>query len=210
MSRPVRVARRSVVGVLGLLGLLALLAVPAAPVVAQDASAQPSGKRPTTLEVDFQLSKGKGIPHYLTARLTTEDGSAVAGERIKFVRTADIFGGRNVELGRASTDNAGVARIAVVPREPTYALTVSFSGSEDLEASKATAEMAFPEEIVVRTARPPHGGGLVDPHLSPLADVMPGFIGTAVLIIWVALVATGLGAIRKIRVEARERREVGL
>jgi hypothetical protein len=192
------------VWMVGVLVLLALLAIPATPLLAQDASAPPSGKRPTTLEVDFQRSKGKSIPHYLTARLTTEDGSAVAGERIKFVRTADIFGGRNVELGRASTDNAGIARIAVVPREPTYKLTVSFSGNEVLEASEVTKEIAFPEEIVVRTARPPHGGGLVDPHLSPLANVMPGAIGTAVLILWVALLTIGLGTIRKTRVEARK------
>lgn len=102
------------------------------------------------------------------------------------------------------TDNAGVARVPVVPREPTYELDVSFAGSEAFAASSVTTEVTFPEGTVVRTARPPHGGGLVDPQLSPLADVMPGVIGTTVLVIWVVLLTIGLGTVRQIRLEARK------
>jgi hypothetical protein len=186
------------------LALLALLAVAGGPTFAQEASAPPTAKSPTALEVGFQPSKGMDLPHYLTARLTAEDGSAVAGERVTFRRQADIFGGRSVELARAMTDNAGVARVPVVPREPTYELDVSFAGSAAFAASSVTNVVTFPEGTVVRTARPPHGGGLVDPQLSPLADVMPGVIGTAVLVIWVVLLTIGLGTVRKIRVEARK------
>lgn len=188
---------------LGLLVVLALATVPATVAFAQEASTPPQAERATSLEVSFQASEGKGIPHYLVARLTTEDGSSVSGERVRFVRQADIFGGRSVELGRPRTDNAGIARIAVVPREPTYELKVTYSGSEDLEAAEVATDMAFPEELVVRTARPPHGGGLVDPHLSPLASVMPGVIGTAVLIVWVVLLVVGLGAVWQIRRETK-------
>lgn len=169
---------------------------------AQEAAPSASARGMTSLTVAFVTSAGKGIPHYITARLVASDGSAIAGETVRFVRLADIFGGRKVELGRAKTDNGGVARIAMVPREPSYDITVSFSGTEALERSTLEQTVVFPPETVVTGARPPHGGGLVDPHLRPLAEVMPGVIGSAALLVWAVLVFVALGTLLRVRGDA--------
>jgi hypothetical protein len=39
----------------------------------------------------------------------------------------------------------------------------------------------------------------VDPHLSPLAEVMPGVIGTAALLVWIVLIGVGLGTLWRVR-----------
>ena len=185
----------------GLLGaaLVAGLLVLSASASAQEASPGVPTKGATRLTVEFAPSKSKGVPHYLAARLTASDGSAVAGEQVRFVRLADIFGGRKVELARATTDNGGVARVAIVPREPSYDVTASFAGNDSLERSVIGQEVVFPPETVVTGARPPHGGGLVDPHLRPLAEVMPGVIGSAALIVWAVLVFVALGTLWRVR-----------
>ena len=183
------------------LGLLVVASVLVLPVVAsaQEASPAVTTDDVTSLTVEFVPSTVKGVPHYLAARLSTSDGSAVAGETVRFVRLADIFGGRRVELGRAATDMGGVARVAIVPREPDYDVTVSFAGSESLEPRTVEQRVVFPPETVVTGARPPHGGGLVDPHLRPLAEVMPGVIGSAALIVWAVLVFVALGTLWRVR-----------
>jgi hypothetical protein len=182
------------------LGLIVatLLVVPVAASAQETSPAAPTGDA-TSLTVEFVPSTVKGVPHYLTARLTASNGSAVAGEQIRFVRHADIFGGRKVELGRATTDSGGVARVAIVPRETSYEVTASFAGIESLEGSVVEQEVVFPPETVVTGARPPHGGGLVDPHLRPLAEVMPGVIGSAALIVWAVLVFVALGTLWRVR-----------
>lgn len=166
---------------------------------AQEASPAASTKEATSITVEFVPSKGKGVPHYITARLSASDGSAVSGETVRFVRLADIFGGRKVELGRAKTDNGGVARVAIVPRESSYDLTASFAGNDSLERATLEQAVVFPPETVVTGARPPRGGGLVDPHLRPLAEVMPWVIGSTALIVWAVLFLVALGTLWRVR-----------
>lgn len=183
-----------------LLGWLAasLLALPPT-ASAQEPSPSFATDAASSLSVEFMPSTVQGVPHYLAARLSASDGSAVAGETVRFVRLADIFGGRKVELGRATTDMGGIARVAIVPREPEYDVIVTFAGSESHEQRTVEQRVVFPPETVVTGARPPHGGGLVDPHLRPLAEVMPGVIGSAALIVWAVLVFVALGTLWRVR-----------
>lgn len=190
-------------------GLLPLvLALAATALVVQIASAQdetpaPSAsKQATIISLAFEPSSMAGIPHYLAARLVAQDGSAVAGERVSIRRVVDVFGGRTVTLGRATTDNAGIARVPIVPREESYKVTASFSGTDSLTASKVEDDVLFPPETVVIPEEVPRGG-LVDPQLRPLADVMPVAIGTAVIVVWVVLIGTSVLTLSRIRSSRR-------
>lgn len=145
----------------------------------------------------------EGLPHYLAAKLTTEDGSAVIGERVHIRRTADVFGGRTVTIGRPTTDNAGVAKVSVEPREQVYKVTAWYGGSDTLEGAEIVDDVVFPAETVVIPEEVPRGG-LVDPQLRPLADLMPAAIGTAVIVVWVVLLATTILTILRIRSSRRD------
>lgn len=165
-----------------------------------------SSKEPTSLSVTFEPSSMAGIPHYLAARLVTQDGSAVVGERVSIRRVVDVFGGRTVTIGRGTTDNAGIARVPIVPRQDNYRVTASFGGNEAMDASEAVDDIVFPAEAVLIPDEVPRGG-LVDPQLRPLADVMPFAIGTAVLIVWVVLI--GLTVITLARIHSSRRSDEG-
>jgi hypothetical protein len=170
---------------------------------AQDeAPASPATKEATTLSIAFEPSSMTGIPHYLAARLVAEDGSAVVGERVSIRRVVDVFGGRKVTIGRAPTDNAGIARVPIVPREDTYRVTASFSGTDSLAASTVEDDVVFPAEAVVIPEEVPRGG-IVDPQLRPLADVMPIAIGVAVVVVWIVLIGVTLFTLARVRSSRR-------
>lgn len=170
---------------------------------AQDeAVASPAPKASTSISVAFEPSSLEGIPHYLAARLVTGDGSAVVGERVSIRRVVDVFGGRTVTIGRAATDNAGIARVPIVPRDLSYEVTASFSGNDSLEGSSVDDDVVFPSELVVIPAEVPRGG-LVDPQLRPLAEVMPLAIGGAVIAVWVVLIGLTVMTLAGIRSSRR-------
>jgi hypothetical protein len=185
-----------------------VLAVAAASWAGQVASAQeeapasPAAKEPTTLSIAFEPSSMTGIPHYLAARLETDDGSAIVGERVSIRRVVDVFGGRTVTIGRATTDNAGIARVPIVPREEAYKVTAAFSGSDALAASTTEDDIVFPAETVTIPEEVPRGG-LVDPQLRPLADAMPLAIGGAVVVVWVVLIGLSVFTLARIRSSRR-------
>ena len=189
-----------------------VLAVTGAAFVGQVTGAQdevlesPATKEATTLSVAFEPSSMTGIPHYLAARLVAEDGSAVVGERVSIRRVVDVFGGRTVTIGRATTDNAGIARVPIVPREEVYKVTASFSGTDSLSASEVEDDVVFPAESVLIPEEVPRGG-LVDPQLRPLADVMPVAIGAAVVVVWVVLI--GVSVLTLIRIRSTHRSDEG-
>lgn len=185
---------------------LAALAIVPAPALSQEpeAAASPPAKQGTTLSVTFEPSTMAGVPHYVTARLVADDGSAVVDERVTIRRTADVFGGRTVTLGRASTDNAGLARVAVEPREEVYHISATFPGSDTLAASEVADDIVFPTELVVLPEHAPQGG-IVDPQLRPLADTMPLVIGGAVILIWVVLLVLTVVTLAGIRSAGRDR-----
>jgi len=190
-------------------GLLALvLAVVSVALLGQGISAQeeplmsPPVKEPTALSITFEPSSMAGIPHYLAARLVAEDGSAVVGERVSIQRVVDVFGGRAVTIGRATTDNAGIARVPIVPREDTYRVTASFSGTDSLVASSVEDDVVFPAETVFVPEEVPRGG-LVDPQLRPLADVMPIAIGLAVVVVWIVLIGVTVLTLSRVRSSRR-------
>lgn len=172
--------------------------------VAQDASS-PAPKMATTITVHFEPSRMDGIPHYLAARLVAADGSAAVGERVQIRRTVDVFGGRSVTLGRANTDNAGIARVAIEPREEVYAVSASFTGSDTLSPSEVVDDIVFPSELVIIPEHAPRGG-LVDPQLRPLADVMPLVIGAGVVVVWLVLLGVTFLTLLHIRSTSRSDR----
>lgn len=182
-----------------LTGALLLLALPVVG-LAQDpgAAASPAPKQATSISLAFEPARMQGLPHYLVAKLVSQDGSAVVGGRVTMRRKADAFGGRTVTLGRATTDNAGIARVPVEPREPAYHVTASYGGDEDLASSTAESDIAFPAELVLQPQHVPQGG-LVDPQLRPLGDVMPIVIGLIVLGIWILLLALTVMTLVRIR-----------
>lgn len=196
-----RLGRRQHLAALVLCGALAAWSAQA--VSAQEESAaSPTPKTATSMSVTFEPSSMDGIPHYLAARLVTQDGSAVVGERVSIRRVVDVFGGRTVTIGRAATDNAGIARVPVVPREDIYSVTATFSGSDTLAASSVEDEVVFPAGTVIVPEEVPRGG-LVDPQLRPLADVMPLAIGAAVVVVWVVLIGLSIVTLAGIRSSRR-------
>ncbi len=167
-----------------------------------DALESPAAKDITNLSIAFEPSSMTGIPHYLAARLVAQDGSAVVGERVSIRRVVDVFGGRTVTIGRATTDNAGVARVPIVPREDSYRVTAAFSGSDSLAASRVEDDVVFPAEAVLIPEEVPRGG-LVDPQLRPLADVMPLAIGAAVIVVWIVLIGVTVVTLSRVRSSRR-------
>jgi hypothetical protein len=190
------------------LGCLALMLVVPAILPAQAAATgeeppTPAQMLTTRIEVSFEPSRMARMPHYLVARLVAEDGSAVTGQEVRLRRTADAFGGRRVTLGRGMTDNAGVARVAVEPRERVYHVTASFAGTDTLVASETVVDVAFPADVVSIPERAA-GGRLVDPRLRPLADVMPFVIGIGFVLVWAILLVLTVVTLVRIRSASRD------
>jgi hypothetical protein len=190
------------IGRLGIVscGLAAMAAIAAVLVLAAPARAEPTGPQDTVLTVAFEESAVQGVPDYLVAHLTLTDGSVVDGAAVTFLRTVEFGGVRSVLLGVATTDRGGTARVAVVPREERYRVMVRFAGTDVLASSESSAEIAFPEALVVHPDAAPHGG-VTDPRLRPLADVMPVVIGGAVALIWLVLFAVTSLTLRRIAAE---------
>lgn len=158
----------------------------------------------TTVSVAFEPSRVEGVPDYLAGRLVLVDGSAVADQPLTFSRSADFgAGARTIALGTVSTDLAGIARLAIVPREEQYQITVTFRGTNELAPSETVREVAFPPEIVVHPEHAPQGG-VIDPRLRPLANIMPGLLGGAVALVWLVLFA--VTAVTLIRLKSEGRR----
>ena len=185
-----------------LLGLIGAAMIAQVVSAQQEATPSPAAKEHTAISVAFEPSSMDGIPHYLAARLVSQDGSAVVGERVSIRRLVDVFGGRTVTIGRATTDNAGIARVPIVPREETYKVSASFGGSGSLAAAEVEDDIVFPAEAVLVPDEVPRGG-LVDPQLRPLADVMPLAIGAAVIFVWVVLIGVSLLTLANIRSSRR-------
>lgn len=184
------------------LGLAFTVLVIATPVgLAQEAQLGPD-VTVTRLSVDFEPSRIDGLPNYLTAHLTTADGSAVVRQEVRFRRAVAVFGGRTDEMGRAVTDKAGVARLAIVPREARYEVTASFGGTDELAASEVTVEIEFPAETVIRPDRA-LPAGLVDPRLQPLAGTMPVILSALVATVWVVLLWVVTSTVVRIRSAGR-------
>jgi len=176
-------------------GCMALLALAIAGAGGPVAAADPTS---TSIRVSFSESTTPPVPNYLVAQLTEPDGSAVADQVVAFFREADLGGTVIVELGRASTDIGGYARLPIVPREEAYAVTVRFEGTPDLGASEVTREISFPAETIQRPEHAPMGGA-VDPRLRPLANLMPTILAGAVVVVWLVLLVVSVQAIRGIR-----------
>ena len=189
-----------------------VLAVTGAAFVGQVTGAQdevlesPATKEATTLSVAFEPSSMTGIPHYLAARLVAEDGSAVVGERVSIRRVVDVFGGTHGDHRSCHHRQRRIARVPIVPREEVYKVTASFSGTDSLSASEVEDDVVFPAESVLIPEEVPRGG-LVDPQLRPLADVMPVAIGAAVVVVWVVLI--GVSVLTLIRIRSTHRSDEG-
>ena len=168
----------------------------------EEVSSSPAPKEATILSVAFEPSSMEGIPHYLSARLVAADGSAIVGERVSIRRVVDVFGGRTVTIGRATTDNAGIARVPIVPREEAYRVSATFAGTDALASSKIEGDVVFPAETVFIPEEVPRGG-LVDPQLRPVAELMPVVITAAVIGVWAVLIGVTVFTLHRIRSSRR-------
>ena len=191
-------ALRRVALALPAVALIGLAVAP--PALADDAGA--ADPAPTKLSVTFNRSSGPGVPNYLVAKLTLENGSAIAGEEVAFIRRAELGGTVLVEMGRVETDPGGYARLPIVPREDRYEVTVEYDGSAAFGATEVTADVAFPAETVERPQHAPNGGA-IDPRLRPLANLMPGVLAGAVVIVWLVLILVSVLTLRAVVVAGR-------
>jgi hypothetical protein len=160
----------------------------------------------TTVSVAYERSTVEGVPDYLAGRLALVEGSAVADQTLTFWRSAEFGGVRTVKLGAGSTDGGGIARIPIVPREDRYQITVRFSGTNDLAPSEIVGEIVFPPENVVHPEHAPQGG-VIDPRLRPLANVMPALLGGTVVLVWLVLFAVTAVTLIRVRAEGRKKVE---
>ncbi|BDG61119.1 hypothetical protein [Caldinitratiruptor microaerophilus] len=144
-------------------------------------------------------AKGTGVAE---ARLTDAMGMPVQGAKVRFVRKT-TFG--ELDLGPATTDGAGVARMALpVAPGQEVAVTAQFAGGAGLAAASAGATLSIPAEPV--PARP---GGLTTRYPNPwfvaiLATVVGGVWFTYGWVFWT------LGRIRRLGRVVPEGRHPGL
>lgn len=153
----------------------------------------------TSLELAFERSAQRGIADRLVARLLAVDGAPVVGVEVEFVREIDFLGPRRVLLGRAVTDTAGVARVAVVPTSTDERILVRFRGNEHFEAIERVEVVAIPAESVRHEPARHSADGGTGASLRPIANVMPALLATATAIIWLVLIGLAGMTVRAMR-----------
>ena len=96
-------------------------------VVGMAAAQEPVG---TTLALDLPTASAAGQAITVSARLTREAGAAVGGAEVVFLRDAQFMNAASeLLLGKASTDNQGMATLTFVPRsEGELLIFADFAG----------------------------------------------------------------------------------
>lgn len=93
--------------------------------------AQAQSGSSTSLELVSPLEGSVGQEMVLTARLTNQEGLAVEGAEVIFLRDAPFLNASTeLEIGRAVTDSQGLATLSFIPRsEGELLILVDFGGN---------------------------------------------------------------------------------
>ncbi|GEM_PF-2435325 len=101
------------------------------------------GPASTSLELVAPAAPAVGQPLTLTAKVTDQAKAPVAGVEVVFwQRAAFLNSESDVELGRATTDKAGVATLDFIPRtEGAVPVSAKFAGNAKYARTSAGAEI---------------------------------------------------------------------
>lgn len=158
------------------------------------AAAEPA---PTELELRLEEPTRPQVPYYLTAKLTTADGSVVSGQPVTFYRQVDLAGDRLALIGQAETDAAGIAKQVFDPSVRVTEVVARFGGDEALAASESTQTFTVPVSALADRVADHEVHSL----LLPARVLMPRLIAGLVVAIWVGLIGLALVTVRSIRRE---------
>lgn len=149
----------------------------------------------TSLIVGSETPRRAELPDYLTARLTTQDGSPISQQVVGLHVRADVLGERFAWVGDGITDTSGLARVPFTPRRATYVVRAVFAGTDQHAPVRADAEVRFLADRVVVLTPEPHVHSL----LAPVRTVMPLVISALVGLVWVVLIGLATRIVRRIR-----------
>lgn len=155
---------------------------------------------PTRLDVRVEAPMKAGLPDQVVAHLTTVNGSAVNEVEVSVYLDVSFFGGRSALLGRAVTDSAGEARVALRPDKPRYKVRARFAGNDSYGPSEVVKDVAVPAGPTPSTTT----AGDVE-LLAGVRHNAPRLIAALVALIWIALLAGGAWALRSIHHGAQAR-----
>jgi len=144
----------------------------------------------TRLELSLPPKPAVGQELALAARLTDGNGAPVSGKEVVFSTTALFLNTEGeVELGRAITDERGIALFSFVPRtEGEVVITARFAGDRQHRRSvaSATAVVAPGPSLYVQTAGVRVPGINVGWLVGLLAAVWGTYLTVMVLLVLVA------------------------
>lgn len=157
------------------------------------------------IRVSFQSSAVPGVTGQVIAHLAMDDGSAIAGEEVEFLRQVDFLGPREIVIGQASTDVSGDARLGLNPTsQGSWRVIARFAGDERYHPAEQVAEIVVPplsgvgdESLTRDTAA----------SLAVVAAVMPTLLTGTAIAIWLllfGLTAMTVLAIRRGRLSAAQ------
>lgn len=161
------------------IALLALLAFGATPWVAVAGGGGGAGEPPATrgqLTIELEIPSEMKVGQETTLQARLHDGGPISGAEVAFL-TAIRFAGTagTVELGRATTDQRGIARLEFLPRwEGELTITARFAG----DARRGPAEGS--RKVMVQPGPPLYfeKGGV------PVAGLLMGFLLAILGTVW--------------------------
>jgi hypothetical protein len=168
--------------------LLTLIA--AATIALADEPAAPAAQ--PRLEVGVQISANPKLPDYLTATMRDASGQPLSGRAVSFSIATKFLGQKWIQLGEATTDASGVARLTVSLEDRQYQVRVRFVDGNGTVVAEATNEVAGPRGVRQALLE-------VSSPLQGFAFWMPRLIGAAVALVWLVLAGVAVLSVRRIR-----------
>lgn len=170
---------------------LVLLSVVLPVSLAEPAAAAAKGA--TTIDLRLAAPLQPKLPHAVVVHLTGPNGSAVTGAEVGVYVDVTLFGGRSALLGKAVTDSAGDARVAIRPDKASYKIRAKFAGNDTLAASETVKTISVPKAEI--GAAPQYSAA------APLAGVKrnaPRIVTALVVIVWMLLLVGAVWVLRRI------------
>jgi hypothetical protein len=158
-----------------------------------------------SVQISYQTSRMPGISDQLVVELRGEDGTAVVGAEVEFLREVEFLGSRRILLGRAVTDAAGSAYLPIRPTESEIRIVARFQGSERHEPTQLGAWIVVPPDAL----RPDQGGHLDGgtASLAMIAETMPLVLALVALAVWILLIGLASLTVLAIRKRPQGRKE---
>lgn len=137
------------------------------------------------IRLSFQSSPVPGVTGQVIAHLAMDDGSAIVGEEVEFLRQVDFLGAREIVIGQATTDVSGDARLGLKPTsQASWRVIARFAGDERYHAAEQVAEIVVPPLSGVGDESLAKDTGV---SLAVIAAVMPTLLTATAIAIWLIL-----------------------